>query len=38
MDAMDTAVITEFLTDWGLNHIPNADAQVAAFITAQNLS
>jgi hemerythrin-like metal-binding protein len=34
-DAMDPKVVFEFLTDWGLNHIPKDDAQVTAFITAQ---
>jgi hemerythrin len=37
-DAMDTALVTRFLTDWGLNHIPKDDAQVTAFITAQRPS
>jgi hemerythrin len=35
-NAMDPATVAEFLTDWGLNHIPNDDAQVAAFIKAQS--
>jgi hemerythrin len=34
-NAVDTALVTGFLTDWGLNHIPKDDAQVTAFITAQ---
>jgi hemerythrin len=33
-DAMDPKVVVEFLTDWGLNHIPHDDAQVAAFVKA----
>jgi hemerythrin-like metal-binding protein len=33
-DAMDPKVVVEFLTDWGLKHIPHDDAQVAAFVKA----
>jgi hemerythrin len=35
-DAMDPKIVADFLTDWGLNHIPKDDAQVAAFIKAQS--
>lgn len=37
-NALDPTIVTEFLTGWGLEHIPKADAQVAAFINAQNPS
>jgi hemerythrin len=35
-DAMDPKVIVEFLTDWGLKHIPHDDAQVAAYVKAHS--
>ena len=35
-DAMDPKVVVEFLTDWGLKHIPQDDAQVAAYVKAQS--
>jgi len=35
-DAMCPKVVNEFLTDWGLKHIPKDDAQLADFINAQN--
>ena len=34
-NTIDPAVATAFLTDWGLNHIPKEDAQVAAFLNKQ---
>lgn len=34
-NAMDPTIVSEFLTDWGLNHIPKHDAQIAAFVTTQ---
>jgi hemerythrin len=36
-DAMDSTAVADFLTDWGLNHIPKDDAQITAFVTAQRL-
>jgi hemerythrin len=35
-DAMDPKVIVEFLTDWGLKHIPHDDAQVTAYVKAHS--
>jgi hemerythrin len=35
-DAMDPKIVAEFLTDWGLKHIPKDDAQIAAFVKAQS--
>lgn len=31
-NTVDTAVVVEFLNDWGLKHIPHDDAQVARYI------
>ena len=34
----DPAVVSEFLSEWGLKHIPKDDARVASYISTHPLS
>ena len=37
-NTVDPAVVSEFLSEWGLTHIPKDDARVASYISTHPLS